>query len=164
MHGSDGRVRETGIDGGDLPRPPQGEGFAEDSPSAIPIDLAHIVQREIEKASRGESAEIAILDDLFAHGFSRDELFELVVPRRTFARRRLANDPLSREESDRAVRLARLTAMAERIFGDEENAHRWLRKPSRTLAGAVPLVLMKTETGAHLVEQTLHRIDYGMLA
>ena len=24
--------------------------------------------------------------------------------------------------------------------------------------------LMKTETGAHLVEQTLYRIEYGMLA
>ena len=54
--------------------------------------------------------------------------------------------------------------MAERVFGDREKAHRWLRKPSRTLAGAVPLALMRTETGAHLVEQTLHLIDYGMLA
>jgi putative toxin-antitoxin system antitoxin component (TIGR02293 family) len=54
--------------------------------------------------------------------------------------------------------------MAERVFGDFEKAHRWLRKPSRTIAGAVPLALLKTETGAYLVEQTLHRIDYGMLA
>jgi len=163
-HGGEGRIRESGSYRTDDSPLPRGQGFDEGSPSALPFDLADIVRREVERASRGDRAEIAILDDLLAHGFSRDELFDLVVPRRTFARRRLANDLLSQEESDRAVRLARLTAMAERIFGEAERAHRWLRKPSRTLDGVVPLTLMKTETGAHLVEQTLHRIDYGMLA
>ena len=128
------------------------------------MDLGTVVSHEIDKAARGGRAEIAILDELLAHGFSREELFDLVVPRRTYARRRQANDTLSQAESDRAVRLARLTAMAERVFGEAKIAHRWLRKPSRTLAGSVPLDLMRTETGAHLVEQTLHRIDYGMLA
>ena len=65
---------------------------------------------------------------------------------------------------DRAVRLARITAHAERVFGNDEKAHGWLREPSRTLGGTVPLDLLRTETGAQLVEQTLHRYDYGMLA
>jgi putative toxin-antitoxin system antitoxin component (TIGR02293 family) len=162
LHAGDGHAREPGIYRNEDPHPSQQRrGFEENT---RPVDLADIVRREIGKASSGERAEFEILDDLLSHGFSRDELFDLVVPRRTFARRKQANDKLSAEESDRAVRLARLTAMAERIFGEAEKAHRWLRKPSRTLAGAVPLNLMKTETGAHLVEQTLHRIDYGMLA
>ncbi len=67
-----------------------------------------------------------------------------------FARRKQANEPLSAEESDRAVRLARLTAMAERVFGDEEKAHRWLRKPSPMLDGTTRLALLRSETGAQL--------------
>lgn len=126
--------------------------------------LPKVVRRELSNAQASESASTGIIDELADHGFSEAELFDLVVPRRTLARRRQTGERLSPEESDRAVRLARLTAMAERVFGDDEKAHRWLRKPSRSLAGAVPLALMKTETGAHLVEQTLHRIDYGMLA
>jgi putative toxin-antitoxin system antitoxin component (TIGR02293 family) len=126
--------------------------------------LPAVVDRELANAQASKPASTAILDELAGHGFSEPELFELVVPRRTLARRRQSGGKLSPEESDRAVRLARLTALAERIFGDDEKAHRWLRKPSRTMAGAVPMDLMKTETGAHLVEQTLYRIEYGMLA
>ena len=162
LRGDDKRVRESGIYRAEDPQPRQRRrGFDEDT---HPVDLADIVQREIGKASSGDRAEFAILDDLLAHGFSRDELFDLVVPRRTFARRKQANDKLSPEESDRAVRLARLTAMAERIFGDEEKAHRWMRKPSPMLEGATPLSLLRSESSAQLVEQALHRIDYGMFA
>ncbi len=161
--GEDVRFRDATAYGGD-PNPPRTQGFAEGAATARPLDLADIVQREIGKASSGDRAEFAILDDLLAHGFSREELFNLVVPRRTFARRKQANDKLSPEESDRAVRLARLTAMAERIFGDEEKAHRWMRKPSPMLEGATPLSLLRSESSAQLVEQALHRIDYGMFA
>jgi len=80
------------------------------------------------------------------------------------ARRKQAGGSLSPEESDRAVRLARLTALAERIFGDEEKAYRWLRKPSPMLEGSPPIALMQTETGGQLVEQALYRIEYGMFA
>lgn len=138
-------------------------GFAEEGGQVPLADLASLLQREIDNTIAGRGADSAFLETLLSHGFSREELFDLVVPRRTLARR-LQTGRLSLEESDRAVRLARLTAMAERVFGDFEKAHRWLRKPSRTMAGAVPLALLKTETGAYLVEQTLHRIDYGMLA
>jgi putative toxin-antitoxin system antitoxin component (TIGR02293 family) len=126
--------------------------------------LAGIAAREVGRPLLGSAAGVELLDDLTAHGFTRDELFDLVVPRRTLARRRQAGQALSPEEADRAVRLARIGALAERVFGRAEKAHRWLRKPSRTLDGAVPLDLLRSETGAVLVEQTLHRIDYGMLA
>jgi putative toxin-antitoxin system antitoxin component (TIGR02293 family) len=126
--------------------------------------LDEVVAREIRNAHTASGARMEILDDLMAHGFSREELFELVVPRRTLARRRESGNRLSTEESDRAVRLARITAHAERVFGNDEKAHGWLREPSRTLGGTVPLDLLRTETGAQLVEQTLHRYDYGMLA
>jgi putative toxin-antitoxin system antitoxin component (TIGR02293 family) len=126
--------------------------------------LNHVIERELKNAAAARGANVGILDELAAHGFGRDELFEFVVPRRTLERRLQANQPLTLEESGRAFRLARLTALAERVFGDETKAHRWMRKPSRMLEGSTPLSFLKTETGAHMVEQALHRIDYGMFA
>ena len=146
-----------------VPTPADAPGFAEEATSTPFVDLATRLEREVENTIAGRGADTAFLDTLLSHGFSREELFELVVPRRTFARR-LQTGRLSLEESDRAVRLARLTAMAEHVFGDFEKAHRWMRKPSPMLDGAVPVALLKSESGAHLLEQTLHRIDYGMFA
>jgi putative toxin-antitoxin system antitoxin component (TIGR02293 family) len=126
--------------------------------------LGEVVQREFRNTIANTAASVSILDELRSHGFSREEISELVVPRRTLARRRQSGELLSREESDRAVRLARITELAERVFGDDTKAHRWLRKRSPMLEGAIPLDLLKSETGAQLVEQTLHGIDYGMFA
>jgi putative toxin-antitoxin system antitoxin component (TIGR02293 family) len=100
---------------------------------------------------------------LAAGGYSEAEIFELVVPKRTLARRQARREPLTVEETDKAVRLARIADIADRVFGDREKAHRWLRKPKRSLNGAVPLAFLASEAGARRVEQMLHRIDHGML-
>jgi putative toxin-antitoxin system antitoxin component (TIGR02293 family) len=126
--------------------------------------LQAIVERETAKQRTGEATSASILDELAAHGFERGELFDIVVPRRTLARRRRAGERLSADESGRAVRLARITAIAERVFGESAKVHRWLRKPNRALAGAVPLELLRTETGAYAVEQALVQIEYGIVA
>ncbi len=126
--------------------------------------LGEIIEREMRNAQASQAAGTEILDELLSHGFDRNELFSLVVPRRTLARRRQMGERLSPEESGRAVRLARIVQLSERVFGDPAKAHRWLRKPSPMLEGGAPVTLLKTETGAQLVEQTLHRIDHGMFA
>ena len=53
--------------------------------------------------------------------------------------------------------------MADRVFADHEKAQRWLRKESRVLE-ASPIDLLRSETGARIVEEELHRIDYGIFA
>src|SRR5262249_43091190 len=105
-----------------------------------------------------------VLRSLETRGYSQDEIFALVVPRRTFARRMKRREPLTVEETDRAIRLARVAELAERIFGDKGKAHRWLRKPKRTLAQATPLAYLASEAGARLVEDMLYRIDSGFFA
>ena len=104
------------------------------------------------------------LEELRHLGFSNDELHRLVAPRRTLARRKMRNEPLSSAESDRALRLERIAQQADRVFGSREKAQRWLRKESRALDGTRPIDLMQSETGAHIVEEELHRIDHGMFA
>jgi putative toxin-antitoxin system antitoxin component (TIGR02293 family) len=104
------------------------------------------------------------LRSLAERGYSSDEIFALVVPRRTFARRLKRREPLTVEETDRAVRLARVAELAEQVFGDKAKAHRWLRKPKLALGRATPLTYLASESGARTVEEMLWRIDSGILA
>jgi putative toxin-antitoxin system antitoxin component (TIGR02293 family) len=67
-------------------------------------------------------------------------------------------------ESDRATRLARVTALAEQTFGDKAKADRWLRKPKRALGGATPLAYLLDEARAQDIEEMLWRIDGGFFA
>jgi putative toxin-antitoxin system antitoxin component (TIGR02293 family) len=101
---------------------------------------------------------------LAARGYSEAEIFALVVPKRTLARRQAADEPLTVEETDKALRLERIAAHAEKVFGDPAKAHRWLRKPKRALNGETPVAFLASEEGARTVEQMLHRIDHGMAA
>jgi putative toxin-antitoxin system antitoxin component (TIGR02293 family) len=109
-------------------------------------------------------ADIATLGRLTRHGYSDDEISYLVVPKRTLARRRAGREPLTVEETDKALRLERIAVHAERVFGDPEKAHRWLRKPKRALNGETPVAFLASEEGARKVEEMLHRIDHGMAA
>ncbi|WFP74665.1 antitoxin Xre/MbcA/ParS toxin-binding domain-containing protein [Mesorhizobium sp. WSM4906] len=106
---------------------------------------------------------VARVEGLRQRGFSNDEIYRIVGPRRTLARRKERGEALTVAESDRVVRLERISAMADRVFGSHEKAQRWLRKHSKVL-GETPINLLQSETGAVLVEEELHRIDYGIFA
>lgn len=125
---------------------------------------AMTIQERLKIASRGQ---VRVYDgssvfDLTQLGFSMDEIYRLVAPRRTLTRRIGSHQPLTVEENDSALRLVRIMTMAERVFGDPEIARRWLRKPNRGMQGIVPIDLLESETGALLVEQALHQIDFGI--
>ncbi|MEP6689683.1 MAG: antitoxin Xre/MbcA/ParS toxin-binding domain-containing protein [Gemmatimonadaceae bacterium] len=95
---------------------------------------------------------------------SAEELYRVVIPRRTLAFRKQRGQLLTPEESDRLGRVARALVAAEEMLGDAGKVHRWLRKPNRGLGGEVPLELLRTEAGARLVEQALGRIEHGIVA
>jgi putative toxin-antitoxin system antitoxin component (TIGR02293 family) len=83
------------------------------------------------------------------------------MSRATFHRRQKAG-VLSPEESDRALRLARIVGHAITVFESEANARLWLKAPQAGLGGEVPLDYAETEVGAREVENLLGRIDYGV--
>jgi putative toxin-antitoxin system antitoxin component (TIGR02293 family) len=118
-------------------------------------DLAGLVERRLPARS---------IKALIRSGLSAQEVHRLVVPRRTLAHRVARREALSREESDRAVRVARITALAERTFGDPAAAFRWLRKRKQRFEGRAPLDLLATDAGARLVEEMIYQIDDGMAA
>lgn len=108
---------------------------------------------------------LGALDDLLARGLlAADEVDRLVLPRRTLSHRRSRGKRLTLDESDRLARVARVLAAAGASFGGSAKAGRWLRRASRGLRGAVPLMLLATSDGARLVEEELVRIASGDLA
>ena len=119
--------------------------------------------QDLVKLVEDRLATVAI-DGLRRSGVTDDEIYALVIPRRTLAHRRARREALSREESDRAVRLARIAGLAGHVFSDGERAWRWLRASKRQFHGRSPLQLVATEAGARLVEELLYRIDEGMAA
>lgn len=97
-------------------------------------------------------------------GFSESEIDRYVIPSRTRRHRSARNERLSVDESDRLVRLARIQALAEDVFGDAGKANRWLRADLGILDGKPPIELAQTEAGARVVEQILAKIDWGAAA
>jgi putative toxin-antitoxin system antitoxin component (TIGR02293 family) len=100
----------------------------------------------------------------WAARFAGDELDVLVIPKRTLARRNANHEELSPEETDKALRLARIATEADRVFANIKKADLWLRTPLQRLSGQTPLALLKSEAGALLVEEILGQIDHGMFA
>lgn len=118
-------------------------------------DLATLVEHRLS---------IQSLTSLAKHGLAEQEICILVLPHRTLTHRRAKHQLLTREESDKVVRLARITALAEQVFGDDAKASRWLRKAKRRFGSRSPLEMLATEAGARLVEEMLYQIDDGVVA
>lgn len=115
----------------------------------------------LEAVSRGLPT-IAV--DAVVHSgiLSADEADRLVIARRTLAARKSRGQDLTRDESDRLARIARVNAVALEQFGSAEKSSRWLRKANRALGGRVPLDLLATGEGARVVEETVMRIAHGI--
>lgn len=71
------------------------------------------------------------------------------------------NRNLDSAASERVVRVADITRMAEETFGGREPATQWLKRPNAALAGATPLSMLDTEPGAGEVRRVLSSINYG---
>ena len=118
-------------------------------------DLARIVHRGIR---------LVVLGHLARAGFSKREIERFIIPARTWRHRKTKKEPLSIEESDRVVRLTRIQALAEDVFGDVAKANGWLREGLGILDGKSPLEVARTESGARLIEQMLAKLDWGAAA
>lgn len=107
---------------------------------------------------------LVALKGLAKAGLTEQEIERFVIPQRTRRHRADKNQPLTIEESDRAVRLLRIQTLAEDSFADTEKANRWLRRPLRALGGEAPLDVAQTEAGARVVETVLAKIAWGAAA
>lgn len=112
-----------------------------------------------------EGLPTAAVERLVEHQLlSKDEVYHLIAPKRTYLHRKQRRRALTQEESERVTRFARIFAAAEEAFQNAAKAAAWLRRPSRVLSGRVPLELLATESGARLVEDELLRINWDLYA
>lgn len=67
-------------------------------------------------------------------------------------------------ESERLVRLARVTQRALHVLVSQKIVIRWLRTPNASLGGVSPLSMLDTDVGTGAVEEVLGRIEYGVFS
>lgn len=117
-------------------------------------DLSDLVDRGLPKMSLGTVAKRISQDPK-----QRRAIMHGIVPEATYKRRR---DRLSRDESERTERLARITAHALSVWGDEQDARQFLTTPHPLLGERTPVEAAVTDLGARQVEQILAAIEFGL--
>lgn len=118
-------------------------------------DLARLVRERLPLSS---------LRFMHESGISEQEIERFVIPQRTRRHRAAKTQPLTVDESDRAVRLLRIQTLAEETFGNKEKANIWLRRNLRELGQESPMDIAQTEAGARVVETILAKIAWGAAA
>ncbi len=116
-------------------------------------DFVHVVER-------GLPLECVLR--LMERTVSQREVDAHIIPRRTLTHRQAKKERLTPKESERALRIARIVALAEETFANGEKARAWLRRPTHALGGRMPLDLVDTEVGGRLIENLLYRIAHGI--
>jgi len=124
-----------------------------------PLDLAAEVVRGFPSASLDR-----VLQRLQSEAIPQSSIYAVVGTSRTLQRKRQQRALLSRDESDRLARLARVAVRAGEALGSIEKGHRWLGKTNRALDGQRPLDLLASDAGTRLVEDELGRIEHGVFA
>ena len=117
------------------------------------FDLTRIIENGLPPES---------LTLLKQRGLSFTEISEIVISPRTLKHRRARGENLSHEETDRMVRVARIVALADEVFGDHSKALLWLRTGDDRIGGRRPLSLLRTDAGGRLIESMLWQIDEGV--
>lgn len=129
-------------------------------------DLKQYIETAKKAASLGLSHDLTLR--AFARGwntrFSQEIIDDLIIPHRTFMRRKQKRENLNAVETDKALRLAQITLHADRVFHERERADQWLATPNSKFSGQTPFSLLKTDAGCRLVDETLFQIEHGIYA
>lgn len=89
----------------------------------------------------------------------------LVAPESTVRRRLSTNARFTEAESERLIRLARIYAAAIELFGNEEQALKWLKTAEEYIPGqppVTPIELAAKDSGARLIESHIRRTSHGV--
>jgi putative toxin-antitoxin system antitoxin component (TIGR02293 family) len=116
---------------------------------------------KIEVIRRGVTARV--VDDMVAYfDVSKNDIFRVLrMPESTAHKLIKDNRPLDAGASERVVRVADITRLAEETFHGREAATQWLKTPNLALDAATPLSMLDTEPGASEVRRILSAINYG---
>jgi putative toxin-antitoxin system antitoxin component (TIGR02293 family) len=119
--------------------------------------------RETVKAGLPYASLEALMEKF---GFTRKEASAaLHLPSRSRSKEvRLQRKTFQADQSDRVLRLARISAQTAETLGSEKKASDWMRRPNRALGNRTPLELLDSDIGTKQVEDTLSRIEHGIIS
>lgn len=117
--------------------------------------------RKIDVIRSGVTARV--VDDMVEYfAVSKSDIFKVLrTPESTAHKLIKDNRPLDAGASERVVRVADITRLAEETFGGREAAAQWLKTPNLALETATPLSMLDTEPGATEVRRILSSINHG---
>ena len=143
------RARPSGLSKREIP--PFMLFVARETPAAQKIDMIRA----------GVGARV--VDDMVAYlQVPKAVIFALLhTPESTAHKLIKDNRNLDAAASERVVRVADITRLAQATFGAREAATHWLKSVNLALAGVTPLSMLDTEPGAGEVRRLLHAIDAG---
>lgn len=121
-------------------------------------------ERDLEKVildGLPSQAVIKIIDRIYPG--QTDKYYQL-VPRSTLLRRQKEGSLLSLEESQKVERIARVFSFAIEVWGSENKAREFMKKPHPMLDDRTPFEASLNELGARQVEQILGRLMFGVCA
>lgn len=102
------------------------------------------------------------IESLKDQGLTFTEISEIVISPRTLKHRKARKERLSSVETDKALRMARIVGLADRVFGSRTKALLWLRSADDRLDHRTPMQMLVNESGGRLVESMLWQIDEGI--
>ena len=110
-----------------------------------------------------EGIDIAFFDKLLEQsGMTRAELTQLIgVDPKTIDNYRRVGKPFDTLKGELLLKLSRLFALGEEVFGSTKEFRAWLHLPAGEFQGIPPHHLLSTSTGVDLVEAQLERIAQG---
>jgi putative toxin-antitoxin system antitoxin component (TIGR02293 family) len=119
------------------------------------------LQKADEEIRRGLSVDLVVhLQKLL--DLTDAEAAQLIGrSRSTYVRYRTSKKELGVTEAERAVRYARLVALAAETFGSLGEARAWMLEHNYALGGERPIELAETDPGASIVRDLLTGMQHG---
>ncbi len=95
---------------------------------------------------------------------SQDVMVKIIGMSIRTLQRKIKNphEALNPEQSARALRFAEVLTKAEKVFGSQEAAERWMTQPALGLEGHSPIDLLANPVGYEVVADFLTRLEYGV--
>ncbi len=132
------------------------------APASVFSEVDTRIEARVRSGRSPLDLNASIITDLEDNGVKSDELYTIVGSRDEIVRLVESGTTLPDEVAERVSRLAHIVSLAEKVFGQREKAFLWLRLPNVDLNKTAPIDLVRTETGARIVEDALLRIEYGV--
>ncbi|QNF31898.1 DUF2384 domain-containing protein [Adhaeribacter swui] len=136
------------------------------APLEVAADL-FVVQDELALVSKAqEGIEALYFENLLKHaGFRKNELANLVgIDSKTVDNYRKSQKKFTRDAAEKLLKLHRLFALGDDLFGSTAEFMDWLAIPSPGLNNQSPLSLLHSVSGITEVEKQLLRLAHGYAA